>query len=82
MKNPLPKRVHIATITFLLLHVTLSELCGRGDAALVVLGAGSHAVAMAIAEMAALLLVRLALFLVVPGWVMARLCLGVVKREA
>ena len=80
MKNLLPKRVYITVILLAVLHVVLSEVCGRSDAALVVLGAGSLAKAPAIVEMAALMLVRLALFLVVPGWVMARLCSGMVKR--
>ena len=82
MKNPLPKRVYITVIALMVLHVVLSEVCGRGDAALVVLGAGSLAKAPAIAAMAALLPTRLLLFLVVPGWVMARVCSGVLKRPA
>jgi hypothetical protein len=82
MKNPLPKRVHITIIVLAVLHVVLSEVCGRGDAALVVLGAGSLAKAPAIAEMAVLILCRLALFLVVPGWVMARLCSGMIRNAA
>ncbi len=82
MKNPLPKRVYVTVIVLTVIHIVLSEVCGRGDAALVVLGAGSIAKLPAITAMAALILVRLGLFLVVPGWVMARLCLGVVKRPA
>lgn len=82
MKNPLPRRVYIAVAFLALSHLVLSEVCGRGDAALVVLGAGSLAKAPAIAEMAALLLVRLCLYLVVPGWVAARLVSGLMQGAA
>ncbi len=82
MKDLLPKRVYITVILLTILHVVLSEVCGRGDAALVVLGAGSLAKAPAIAAMASLLLVRLALFLAVPGWVMAHLCSRMLSRAA
>jgi len=82
MKNLLPKRVYITVILLVLSHLVLSELCGRNDAALVVLGAGGKAMAPAIAAMIALLLCRLALFLVVPGWVMAHVTGAMLKRKA
>jgi uncharacterized sodium:solute symporter family permease YidK len=74
--------VYITSIILALVYSALLFVCGHGDAALVVLGAGSLAKGPAIASMAAMLLVRLVLFLVVPGWVLSHLCSGLLRRVA
>jgi hypothetical protein len=80
--NVLSKRFAVALFILVIAYAFCLELCAREDAALVVLGAGAFAKVSAIVAMMTLVLLRIMLFVLMPGYLAAKLLLGYLRRRA
>jgi hypothetical protein len=74
------KKLKFALLVLVIGYAFCLELCAREDAALVVLGAGAYAKLSAIAAMLTLVLLRLVLFVFMPGYLAAKLALRALAK--
>jgi hypothetical protein len=78
----LSKKLKVTLLVLVIAYAFCLELCAREDAALVVLGAGTYAKLSAVIAMMTLVLLRIVLFVFMPGYLAAKLLLGFLRSRA